>query len=1303
MGFDIECIIDIHTYPGEYFCPVCRTLVYPNEAFQSQCTHLYCKPCLAHIANGSKACPYDGYLVTESDSKPLMVSDKALGENIGKVKVHCLYFRSGCTWEGTLSDCTSHCSGCSFGNSPVICNRCGIQIVHSQVHDHAQSCPMRFESQGVYEGQHAVGGVSSLTRSGIISSTTEANQAAAAQSGAPPSQDHNPQAVAATPLPGQNPNLQVSDAASQAAVVAPVGAPTPEQWYQQQYQQFYQQYDPYQQANQQYYHLQQQYQQHPMQVQGQQQSNPAPQATQQPHIPQDQVQAHSQMQLLPHAQPQVPVPPQGPSQVHAPNHALAPNYQVDLQQQAYPSMRPSQTLPPHPQSQPAQPPTYAQAMGMRPSAQHPQVPQYQQPHVQMMHPQPTQAHVLPQMPSQAQPPQSSNQLHMQIQTQPQPYHTQSQPPVFPQANQSVPATLPQGPQQQVPPGNGHPSYLHPQPPQQMHQGAPQTHLVHQQIAIGSLHPGQVHGQVPQQRALMQPPTHGSVPYQHPSTLLAPQNQTSGIPSAPQNQFQPRAPQPAYPHQHRPVVPPAQQALPQNYAQQQQFLAPYQSQLHQQGHLTQQQSMQRHMHPPGPPPAQQSQNFVGRPMVPNQGIYSQNHPFTSGNFGAPAHSGPAQPTPAQTSVNQNYAKPTVLEQNATVQQTRSPSKGLVEKIGEPLNEEPVVAGQNGTVVKDADSDASVNKSIIKQDEDRVQGAKEQASGGKPFEDGATEDELRKEGKLLAEFDSMKQVDLDNRNMEFSKTVVTGPSSTNFDKQPHSTVYTSGAEAHILPPHSHGFHQQMPQAPGPPPSMRQPQGPGISHHPLSLNSAEEWVPGYFGPPKNFESQSDPQGPGLTTLADPRGIIGRAPPLSFEGRYGPQNVSKPSEVTMSNHQMPSSAHLSGSGEGGPFSETHANQPSSFRMNGLTAADSSVSGSRDEKKAISNELLNPFPREPAHNIDQASRFLDKAAPHGPIHDAASMVDPAAMGPESRFFPHHPSAHGHADALGPGPEFGRHMKQFSRRSSDRDYLGSSPHGFGGPSSFPRGTSDDIKSREAHRFIDGPQSFNIRSDPSGNPLHDDSFPIMSDHLRRGDLDGPRNPRFGEHIVPGPHHNQFGSGDLFGPDGPGHLMRGQFSGHGYLPGHFHMIEPAGPGAFSGRGHAGEFGGLGNFPRLPLIESVRGNRSSFSHFGEPRMMNNYSHPVFQPAANFPGGIGSFDQSRKRKPISYGWCRICDMDCESVEGLDFHSQTREHQKMAMDIVKRIKLQNKKQHRTLAGHMVNEGGNRSRKVTVVGRGSKP
>lgn len=69
-----------------------------------------------------------------------MESNKTLAETIAKIPVHCLYHRSGCTWQGALSDSTSHCAGCAFGNSPVVCNRCAVQIVHRQVQEHAQTC-----------------------------------------------------------------------------------------------------------------------------------------------------------------------------------------------------------------------------------------------------------------------------------------------------------------------------------------------------------------------------------------------------------------------------------------------------------------------------------------------------------------------------------------------------------------------------------------------------------------------------------------------------------------------------------------------------------------------------------------------------------------------------------------------------------------------------------------------------------------------------------------------------------------------------------------------------------------------------------------------------------------------------------------------------------------------------------------------------------------------------------------------------------------------------------------------------------
>lgn len=74
--------------------------------------------------------------------QPLVDSNKSLAETIGKVTVQCLYNKSGCQWQGNLSECNTHGAACAYGNSPVVCNRCGTQIVHRQVQEHAQLCPV---------------------------------------------------------------------------------------------------------------------------------------------------------------------------------------------------------------------------------------------------------------------------------------------------------------------------------------------------------------------------------------------------------------------------------------------------------------------------------------------------------------------------------------------------------------------------------------------------------------------------------------------------------------------------------------------------------------------------------------------------------------------------------------------------------------------------------------------------------------------------------------------------------------------------------------------------------------------------------------------------------------------------------------------------------------------------------------------------------------------------------------------------------------------------------------------------------
>ncbi|KAH9289809.1 hypothetical protein KI387_033926, partial [Taxus chinensis] len=116
-------------------------LVYPNEAVQTRCTHLYCKPCLAYVLSTTRACPYDGYLITDTDSKTLQEENPVLADAISRVTVHFLYHKSGCTWQGTLLESIAHGNGYQYGSSPVVCNRCGTQIVHRQVQEHAQNFP----------------------------------------------------------------------------------------------------------------------------------------------------------------------------------------------------------------------------------------------------------------------------------------------------------------------------------------------------------------------------------------------------------------------------------------------------------------------------------------------------------------------------------------------------------------------------------------------------------------------------------------------------------------------------------------------------------------------------------------------------------------------------------------------------------------------------------------------------------------------------------------------------------------------------------------------------------------------------------------------------------------------------------------------------------------------------------------------------------------------------------------------------------------------------------------------------------
>ncbi|KAJ1286240.1 hypothetical protein BS78_03G338100 [Paspalum vaginatum] len=525
MGFDNECILSIQSLPGEYFCPVCRTLIYPNEALQTQCTHLYCKPCLAYVVATTKACPYDGYLVTETDSKPLMESNKSLAETIGKVTVNCLYNKSGCPWQGTLSACITHGTACAYGNSPVVCNRCGTQIVHRQVQEHAQLCPgLQSQTQQVDGNlaQPSTGTTQAVTQD---SSLALAGSTPAPATTLPSATTATAVAVSATTTGGSAGATTASTGAAPPSYAAPSATapqtPTTEQWYQQQqqqnqYSQYYQQqypgYNPYVQQYQQYGQYQQVYQPY-AQPQMQVPSQNMPQGSAQPaSYVQNQVQSsqsqymmqsQSQLQLPPlagHPQPhQHPVQPQAQaqpqSQPHLP-HLQAPAIQSQPQQ-------PIHSAPQVPQLQPqGLVPLQLSGPQFQPTA-HPPAPSQvgnQQFATTSAQAAPLQVHPLAQAPPPQQQQIVAQQQHSHMQALPQQQNLQPQM----QLNSQVQPQPPQVQQQSYPQPQVYAQQTHHMQPQNAYPQRQMQHSAPLQNPV-SQHPAPMRPPLPGQQPAMLPP------------------------------------------------------------------------------------------------------------------------------------------------------------------------------------------------------------------------------------------------------------------------------------------------------------------------------------------------------------------------------------------------------------------------------------------------------------------------------------------------------------------------------------------------------------------------------------------------------------------------------------------------------------------------------------------------------------------------------------------------------------------------------------------------------------------------------
>lgn len=1088
----------------------------------------------------------------------------------------------------------------------------------------------------------------------------------AAQVGTVASQAPTPQTVAATTTPGQDLN-QLANQTSQTQSLVPTAAqPTAEQWYQQQqYQQYYQQYpgyDPYQQQYQLTYPYQQsavpQYQQH-MQAYGQPQVQSQSQPQPQPHaLTQAQPQPQPQPLAQAHSQPNshAPVTPQSHNQMQvSQQQQLQPAVQQHSQIQSVgnPPVQ-GQALPqsqPYPYSQTQPNPAHSQPQ------QHTQVPHYQQPHPQMQHSQPQVQQPVQNFPI------SQPQVHQHLQPHAPVQHIPQLQMHPQQSNQPVtPNMQPQVQNTSAHAVTGHHSYPQPQPQQNMQMGAPQRPMnMHPQGAPQphSQHHVQMQNQFAQQFPMMRPhQSHAMFPNQQQPALFPAPVQGQSIPPSQQQQLHGQAQQPTQTTP-RPVMQPVQQPLNQKPFVQQQM--PMLSHVRPQGPAP---PFPEHAHTYPQPHANvalshnaqpnQSQNSVGRPLMPNHMMQSQ--PF--GQSGAAAVVRPMHAGASHLPGNQKMMSGT----NNQVQL----SSDLQSRALEPYGKQGTVAEQKtdsawgipGKSVKDLDT-VPKSESDVKFEKDMKQdeaGSKQKGEGPQSLQTLGMNANALENGNLLNK-NYVKEEAAGSTwqpsSGDKSGDTVAGVQSDTVNEHSvvkdkeiqdgHQLKNSSVLGTEISDSQSGKLQKDDRLTPKPPmgadnasPAVSQalgtPQGPGVNEYrnitPLAHGPSggsqlsgpasfvdqgkhrssvgQSFQTNAIGPPGRYNQGQAPFHPGASNLSSVEssgrpqfgtgdmhgGTTTNLPLHAPEGLRDQQHATN--MMVAESYPHPRSGYLNGPQGFGSHEERFKSFP--------------VPGQQNNEQREFEDDLKRFPA-PYLDAEPASKFGGYALGphdrglHGFNYDTGSKLNPAAGAVPSRFFPPPYSV----NEAGERPvAFHDDAKVKSDSAHRPDYLGLGPrhgrhHVDGLTPRSPVAESDMYLGRSGVHSGGLVSKSNIYDFDGRDPRHfgdlvgtafrDNRFPHLPSHFRRGEFDGPGSMRIGEH----PRGEFIGQDDFVG-----HFRRSDHLGPHNLPRHLSLGEPLGFGAHM---RAAELGGPQSFESFS-----RGNRPGHPRLGEPGFRSSFSLPGF-----------------------------------------------------------------------------------------------
>ncbi|KAK8950282.1 hypothetical protein KSP40_PGU018937 [Platanthera guangdongensis] len=373
---------------------------------------------------------------------------------------------------------------------------------------------------------------------------------------------------------------------------------------------------------------------------------------------------------------------------------------------------------------------------------------------------------------------------------------------------------------------------------------------------------------------------------------------------------------------------------------------------------------------------------------------------------------------------------------------------------------------------------------------------------------------------------------------------------------------------------------------------------------------------------------------------------------------------------------SHRSLPGEHTPFGQQTAMQPNMMKMNGLSGkGPAAVMNDLAFSHGVSDDRFRPPPGERFRPLPEEGFRAQQCEQFGPTMESGRHIaNHREFNDGLKLFPRP----GHLDGDGAQSfnSYGASSRSLDRDSDgglrpfDRASVGSfPPHPLTGRVPPSSGTTEFVPLEIADRQRGPPFHEDLGGKHDAHPERFRPFPEYSrPHFDRlPHIRSPGIPDVSGNFRAEPAHfrkeidgfdisqNRLRASDHVGHGLTNNVRAGEQFGSRNLPSHSRFNDPASHGLVRG----GEPFGFGGYGRTPIGDS------GFSN----------SYPLHG-SASLHGDVESLEHLRKRN-VSSGWCRICKIDCETVEGLEVHSQTKDHQNMAMEIVLGIKKENAKKQK--------------------------